>query len=90
MKTLSSNIWLKFDWTTKKKLKVPLFKMYSEKEADGSIYYYNDNHDLHCEFGPAISWPDGDEMYFLNGIEMDDEISWLLKVLFKEVKICSI
>lgn len=32
-----------------------------------TIMYYNEHNQLHCENGPAISWSDGVEQWWING-----------------------
>ena len=36
-------------------------------DKDGTIYYYNDEGQLHREDGPAIEDPNGDKFWYING-----------------------
>jgi hypothetical protein len=40
---------------------------------NGTIVYTNEKGQLHREDGPAVVWPNGDELYFLNRIGYSKE-----------------
>ena len=36
-------------------------------DADGTIRWYNQQDQYHCEHGPAVTWTNGDKYWYLNG-----------------------
>ena len=43
------------------------FPRKGHKTSDGTIYWWDEKHDLHREDGPAVEYSDGSRSWYLNG-----------------------